>query len=147
MYKTKALRSHRQSIIDQNYCVTFVTKNRYPAFFQFNVARLIVNAMKFQDSRHYTKTFAFVVMPDHVHWLFQLKSHSLAKVLHSVKSFTATQVNFDLWQDGYFEHQLRKDEDLVKMSRYIVANPLRAGLVKNIGDYPFWSAIWINGEL
>ena len=28
-------------------------------------------------------------------------------------------------------------------ARYIVANPLRAGLVKQIGDYPLWDAIWL----
>ncbi len=31
----------------------------------------------------------------------------------------------------------------VKMARYVVANPLRAGLVERIGDYPLWDAIWV----
>jgi hypothetical protein len=38
---------------------------------------------------------------------------------------------------------LRKDEDLQTVARYIVANPLRAGLVEKIGDYPLWDAIWL----
>ncbi len=25
----------------------------------------------------------------------------------------------------------------------VVANPLRAGLVNKIGDYPFWNAVWM----
>jgi len=29
------------------------------------------------------------------------------------------------------------------MARYIVANPLRAGLVERIGDYPLWDATWL----
>jgi hypothetical protein len=29
------------------------------------------------------------------------------------------------------------------MARYVVANPLRAGLVKRLGDYPLWDAIWL----
>jgi hypothetical protein len=29
------------------------------------------------------------------------------------------------------------------MARYIIANPLRAGLVDRIGDYPLWDAMWL----
>jgi hypothetical protein len=38
---------------------------------------------------------------------------------------------------------LRSDDDLQDMARYVVANPLRAGLVARIGDYPFWNAVWL----
>jgi hypothetical protein len=38
---------------------------------------------------------------------------------------------------------MRKDQDLQVAARYIVANPLRAGLVKRVGDYPLWDAIWL----
>jgi REP element-mobilizing transposase RayT len=48
-----------------------------------------------------------------------------------------------LWQKSFHDHALRKEEDLLAIARYIVANPLRAGLVKKIGDYPLWDAIWL----
>jgi hypothetical protein len=38
---------------------------------------------------------------------------------------------------------VRSDEDVQAIARYIVANPIRAGLVKRVGDYPFWNAIWL----
>ncbi|MGH8412134.1 MAG: REP-associated tyrosine transposase, partial [Pseudomonas sp.] len=38
---------------------------------------------------------------------------------------------------------IRRDEDLPAVARYIVANPLRAGLVEKIGDYPLWDAVWL----
>ena len=38
---------------------------------------------------------------------------------------------------------LRKEEDILEIARYIVANPLRAGLVKKLNDYPLWDAIWV----
>ncbi len=38
---------------------------------------------------------------------------------------------------------LRKDEDLVHLARYVVANPVRAGLVERLGDYPLWDAQWV----
>jgi putative transposase len=48
-----------------------------------------------------------------------------------------------LWQDGYYDRALRKEEDLQQIARYIVANPLRAKLVNKIGDYPLWDAVWL----
>ena len=48
-----------------------------------------------------------------------------------------------LWQRGYHDRALRRDEDLKAAARYIVMNPLRAGLVKRPGDYPLWDAVWL----
>jgi len=48
-----------------------------------------------------------------------------------------------VWQKTYHDHALRKDEDVLKAARYIVANPLRKGLVDKIGNYPLWDAIWV----
>ncbi len=42
-----------------------------------------------------------------------------------------------IWQAGYFEHVLREDEDTRRVAAYILANPVRAGLVVNPEDYPF----------
>lgn len=48
-----------------------------------------------------------------------------------------------LWQKGFHDRAIRKEEDLQAIARYVVANPLRAGLVDKIGDYPLWDAIWL----
>ncbi|MFO1311380.1 MAG: hypothetical protein U1F41_04875 [Burkholderiales bacterium] len=48
-----------------------------------------------------------------------------------------------LWQRGFHDHALRREEDIVDVARYVVANPLRAGLVGRIGDYPFWNCAWL----
>ena len=48
-----------------------------------------------------------------------------------------------LWRKGYFDYALRADEDVKKAARYIIANPIRAGLCKSIYGYPHWDAIWI----
>jgi hypothetical protein len=42
---------------------------------------------------------------------------------------------------------VRQDEDLHKMARYIVANPLRANLVERIGNYALWDAVWLDETL
>ena len=48
-----------------------------------------------------------------------------------------------VWQRGFHDYALGVDKDIVHVARYIVANPLRAGLVSRIGDYPLWDAKWL----
>jgi hypothetical protein len=66
-----------------------------------------------------------------------------------LKGASACQVNAALgrhgaaWQKGFYDRALRSDEDVVVVARYIVANPLRNGLVERIGDYPYWNATWL----
>ncbi len=89
-------------------------------------------------------------MPDHLHWLFQLNEGCLlSRVMKTLKARSAIAINRyrgqggSIWQRAYYDHALRKDEDIRNIARYIVANPLRAGLVKNIGDYPHWDCTWL----
>ena len=142
-----ALRQGRVSLQNQIYLVTFVTEGRKPRFTNLQCGRVMIRSLK--NCKH-TKTLAFVVMPDHVHWLFQLLDEaSLAQVLQAVKSVSAHQLNSFLnrkgriWQSGFHDHALRKEEAVIEAARYIIANPLRAGLVGNVREYPHWDAIWI----
>ena len=48
-----------------------------------------------------------------------------------------------LWETAYHDRAMRSDERLVQVARYIVANPLRAGLVTDIRDYPYWNSTWL----
>ena len=139
----KDLRKGRWSEIGRAYHVTATTKNRARLFEELFRARCVIRSLQQSDAAGWTKTWAFVLMPDHLHWLFELRHGSLARVVGSVKSVSAHQIGGPVWQAGYHDHALRSDEDLRTVARYIVANPLRAGLVKQIGDYPHWDASWI----
>jgi REP element-mobilizing transposase RayT len=95
-------------------------------------------------------SIAWVVMPDHIHWLFQLgDSLSLSDAIKRLKARSAIAIHRllgrqdQIWQRGFHDHAIRRDEDLKVVARYIVANPLRAGLVQKIGDYPLWDAKWL----
>ena len=91
------------------------------------------------------ETMAFVVMPDHVHWLMQLKDGaSLGEAVRRFKARVSLALRFSVWQRGFHDHALRQDEDVVTVARYIVANPVRAGLVQRMGDYPHWDAAWLD---
>ncbi len=99
--------------------------------------------LKQDEIAGFTKTLAYVVMPDHIHWLVQLEKGELCKAVKRIKSIFSQQINQRIWNAGFYDHAIREDEDLANVARYIVANPLRAGIVKKIGDYPHWDAIWL----
>ena len=88
-------------------------------------------------------------MPDHLHWLLVLCESDLPTVMRHVKSLSARSVNAYLarsgpvWQEGYHDHAIRAGEDLREVARYVIANPVRAGLVPRVGDYPLWDAVWL----
>jgi REP element-mobilizing transposase RayT len=96
-------------------------------------------------------SYAYVVMPDHLHWLFQLRGHfTLSKLLNGVKSYSANELNRHrgregtrVWQRGFHDHALRTEESIRNVARYVIANPIRAGLVTDIKSYSLWDAIWL----
>ncbi len=77
----------------------------------------------------------FVVMPNHVHALMTpLEGFELETILHSIKSFTAQQINSRLgrtgsvWMEESYDHVVRDSEELVRIQHYIRANPAKAHL-------------------
>jgi REP element-mobilizing transposase RayT len=139
----KDLRKGRWSEVGHAYHVTATTKGRQTLFRDLFNARCVIRSLMQSDVAGWSSTWAFVLMPDHLHWLRELRRGTLAQVVGSVKSVSAHQIGGRVWQPGYHDHALRTDEDLRAVARYIVANPLRAGLVARIGDYPHWDAAWI----
>ena len=141
---SSALRRGRYSEAGRIYLVTTVTRKRKRVFSDFNAARMLVKRLAYEHAAERAMTLAYVVMPDHLHWLMQLgDAHDLSKIVRSVKSVSAHWLGHAVWQAGFHDHALRQDEDVVDIARYVVANPLRAGLVRRIGDYPHWDAIWL----
>ncbi|MDA3933989.1 MAG: transposase [Gammaproteobacteria bacterium] len=142
------LRKGRFSGEGQIYMITVVCYQRQSFFSAIYNGRCFVRAIRFCNNA--AITLAYVVMPDHVHWLMQLESGSvLSNTVQKVKSLTTKnlrQIGIEhskIWQKGFHDHALRREEDIKDIARYIVANPLRAGIVVNISDYPLWDAAWL----
>jgi len=148
-YHAKDLRRGRYSEINRPYLITTVTHNRNPIFNDFDIARLLIRQLQLTSVELRITSLAWVVMPDHLHWLFILNHSLISEVARRVKGKSAFMINSHLgcyskvWQRGFHDHAIRKDEDIKAVARYVIANPLRAGLVQNIGDYPFWDAVWM----
>lgn len=93
---------------------------------------------------------AAVIMPDHVHVLItplpkaEGECHTLAEILHTNKSFTAHAINKakgrtgPVWQDERFDRIVRDEEEFWEKWRYMENNPVKAGLVAQSEEYPWW---------
>lgn len=100
-YRSHALRKGRFSGSSQIYLVTTVTHTRIPLFNDFNVARTFIAELRQSDSEQLTSTLAWVVMPDHIHWLFELgEQMPLARLLQQIKGRSAKRINEILSSQG-----------------------------------------------
>lgn len=140
----KNLRKGRVSLTNHVYLVTIVTISRIPVFSSFVDARIAVRCLHDRDGVRHAQILAFVIMPDHVHCLLQLEQDGgLSEAVRLYKAKVSFALRQQIWQRGFHDHALRVEDDVRDMARYIIANPLRAGLVKNVGEYPHWDAIWL----
>lgn len=144
------LRTGRVSETGRGYLLTTVTRNRAPLFGELALARIAIDELRHCDVIRLSTTLAFVVMPDHLHWLVQLHHGSLAALVKRFKSSSAARINRvlgtpgnALWQKGFHDHAIRDGEDIREIARYIIANPLRAGLATSVSEYPHWDAVWL----
>ncbi len=146
------LRKGRFSETGREYLITSVTHHRTALFEDLSCARMLINTLRASEQHHQCQWLCWVIMPDHFHGLLQLHNadeHDLAQIMKFVKGHSAKRINRQLnrtgsvWQTGFHDHALRKEEDRLAVARYIVANPLRAGLVTKLANWPHWDSVWL----
>lgn len=134
------------------YFVTVCTQNRKCLFgrivngaMQLNDLGAIVDACWRGLTQHYSHIDldSFVVMPNHIHGIIILAEQrvpvrsnevrsALPEIVRAFKSFSAREINHlrgtsrvAIWQRGYYEHIIRKEDSLNRIREYIETNPLR----------------------
>ena len=144
------LRKGRSSEPNRIYLLTSVVDQRRPVFSDWRLGRLVVDQFRKAQDDGQATSLAWVAMPDHFHWLIHLHKGSLAELMCQMKSRSSRAIkertgiiHGRVWQRSYHDRALRREEDLKACARYIVMNPIRAGLVNKVGDYPLWDAIWL----
>lgn len=130
----------------QYFSVTIGTRERIPYFAEREIAARIFNLILTGDLRRSAELAAACLMPDHAHLLVVPTEESLVTVIQHWKSYTTFVARQEfgiskLWQRSFYDHAVRKDEDIHTVARYILNNPLRAGLTTDWHAYPYaWSA-------
>jgi REP element-mobilizing transposase RayT len=145
----KSIREKSHRLPDEYYrgyrttAITATLENRTPAF----VDAAIVNAMAdrlIEASTCYRCTVdLYLFMPDHGHFLISTIDAE-GDVLAAMKRFKqrsgywlAHNTPGVRWQKDFYDHILRRDDECEKHVRYILANPVRAGMVIDWKDYPY----------
>jgi RecG-like helicase/REP element-mobilizing transposase RayT len=139
------------------YAITFATRNHRQLS---NRARDIIleSILRWKDRRY--ELYTACVMPDHVHLLIEPMIErnrktgnpvffSVSKILQSIKSFTATEINKAektkgiVWETESFDRMIRSESDLREKFLYITRNPWDAGVAEQGEDYPW---VWYAGS-
>jgi REP element-mobilizing transposase RayT len=116
------------------------------------VAGMVAKSLQYRDGVQY-HLLAYSIMPNHLHLLFtphrDAKGNyfSLAKIMHSLKLYTASEANRLLgregqfWQHESYDHVVRDESELQRIVSYILLNPVKAGLVNRSEDWPWVYAV------
>ncbi len=130
------------------YFITTNTKGREKVFLHPTAAEIALDALKWLNDKKRINLITAVVMPDHLHFVSELKDTSLSNVIHSLKSYTANKINKiigrngQLWERQYYEHGIRNEESLMDIVKYCLENPLRKGLVDDFREYKYWYCVY-----
>mgnify|MGYP001574027296 CR=1 FL=1 len=116
---------------------------------------IVENTIRYLNGRRYN-LFAYVIMPDHFHLIIQPlevgrtrvslvddqeKYYNLSEIMHSIKSFSAHEINKKIriigstFQHENFDRIIRNEDELYEKMNYIINNPVKAGLIENPNDY------------
>lgn len=123
------------------YFLTICTDRRHRAFDDDPFASEATSKLLSCASKYGFALPAYSFMPDHVHIVAEgQRDDSALKTL--MRSWTTRtghawrqRYASRLWQPGYYDHVLREGDPILGVARYVVLNPVRAGLVMNAGDH------------
>jgi len=138
----------------QRYFLTFCTLHRALRFVRDDIVDDVLLQIRRTAAHEGYENVTYCFMPDHLHLLIEA-THDRADLRRYVKlakqrsgAAHALKCGARLWQEGYYDRVLRKDEDSKAIAKYILENPVRAGLVASVMDYPFsGSDRWSRTEL
>jgi putative transposase len=130
------------------YFITICVDSRTPVFREIAHGEIVATRFLQIATRNEFEAIAYCVMPDHFHALVGGESEQsfLEPFLNRFKQATGYWWKHDLrrrhrlWQEGYFDRILRDDDPTEGVVRYIVENPIRAGIVDDAREYPLTGA-------
>lgn len=125
------------------YFVTIVAKDRKSRFLDERVAIATIECLKSLREDLLFNVYIYCLMPDHFHALIGPgeSGRALGALCGAFKSLSTREYwnwyDGKLWQRQFFDHIIRNHEDFEETLEYIRMNPVRRGLVKDPGDWPY----------
>jgi len=126
------------------YFFTLVTYRRKPLFSNYHAVDMLRNAMRTERKRRLFDVDAMVVLPDHMHCIWQLPDGDAdySSRWREIKKGVTRSLAYSLppiWQPRFWEHRIRNIDDWKNHMDYIHYNPVKHGLVSSPKDWPYSS--------
>jgi putative transposase len=125
---------------------TLCVQDRQNIFLNSSIIAQFADILKSLVDRSPCIIPVYCFMPDHQH-LIVTGTSLQADVLNFIKMYkqkTGYWLSRNLsakWQKDFYDHVIRKEENLISIARYILDNPVRKGLVAHWDDYPFKGSV------
>jgi REP element-mobilizing transposase RayT len=121
--------------------LTICTRDRTPLFSDRRNATVLLDSLAQLHGDDWS-VLVYCVMPDHLHALVLALRRSAVDFVRLLKGRTSSTLrklgHQQVWQTSFYDHIVRRHEDISAVIRYILDNPVRMGIVKEWTDYP-WS--------
>jgi REP element-mobilizing transposase RayT len=125
--------------------ITTYTNGRRKILASAETAPILVEEWHHAYERHGWHIGRYVVMPEHVHFFCAPgnDAKNLSQFMKCWKEWTSKRIKrtCDLdgvvWHAEFFDHLLRSHESYAQKWDYVLQNPVRAGLVQNINEWPW----------
>ena len=138
-------RPPRLLVPDGVYHVTSRGNRRQRIFLADRDYRRFLRDLGIVAKRHRWRVHTYCLMPNHFHLLVQTPDADLSTGMQALKGGYAQwfnrRHNFDghLFQGRFYAGLVESNWHVLELARYIVLNPVRAGLVRHVGEWP-WSS-------
>jgi putative transposase len=126
-----------------SYSLTFVTDTRRAVFDCAETVELVLHQILRAATEEHFALITYCFMPDHLHLIVDgenddsdCKAFIKAAKQYSGYYYSQRRVR-RLWDRYGYDRVIRDDMELAMTIRYVLANPVRWGLVKHPRDYPF----------
>lgn len=132
------------------YFITTGVAGRRPLLAGNGVHAILHTEWSGMRERHGWEVGRYVVMPDHVHFFVApmlAETKPLSNAIGKWKEWTAKRIKATggvaapIWQPAFFDHLLRSKESREAKWNYVCENPVRAGLVRRVEDWPYAGSI------
>ena len=126
------------------FFLTAAVRDRRRPFSNPVVATRCLSTLREAAAKLGVEVDTYCLMPDHLHLLtIAGEGVDVAEFMYRFKQASGFECNRQLgwqgpfWQASYYDHVVRRSEDIESIRAYVLANPVRAGLVDNPEEYPF----------
>ena len=136
----------------QRFLLTFCCHERQPLFSHTGVVASTRDQILREAGRAGVAILAYCFLPDHVHLVVAGLDDStdLGRFVKLAKQYTGytykQRTGALLWQSGWHDRVIWPSSDIIDSLRYVIENPVRAGLVRSPEAYPHTGSATMSRE-